>query len=267
MQARLTLADVRRLVAELPEEQRAALMLVAVDGLSYADAAGVLGVPAGTVASRVARARLALAAALEGKEVAGCPAGDAPLGRGVDDGQGRSGHAGGLSRSANWTAGARPGSSSALAADPELRGRLASLERVDAALERRVRSDPDRAAAGIALDRAASSTPPRASYGNPPLRPVARLGLGSRHWRPDRRLRRRPVRPGAGLRSQPLAVAAIQAELPDVLESEISGTTVAFNDPVQGISGTVKPVSTFLNADGSYCRAYEAQRLARGRAA
>jgi RNA polymerase sigma-70 factor (ECF subfamily) len=70
VEARLTLADVRRLVAELPPEQRAALMLVAVDGLSYADAAEVLAVPTGTVASRVARARLALARALDGKEVA-----------------------------------------------------------------------------------------------------------------------------------------------------------------------------------------------------
>jgi RNA polymerase sigma-70 factor, ECF subfamily len=68
-EARLALADVRRLVAALPPEQRAALMLVAVDGLSYADAADVLAVPAGTVASRVARARLWLAQALEGKEV------------------------------------------------------------------------------------------------------------------------------------------------------------------------------------------------------
>ena len=69
MQARLTLADVRRLVGELPAEQRASLMLVAVDGLSYADAADMLGVPAGTVASRVARARLALVQALEGVDV------------------------------------------------------------------------------------------------------------------------------------------------------------------------------------------------------
>jgi RNA polymerase sigma-70 factor (ECF subfamily) len=69
MQARLALADVRRLVAGLPADQRAALMLVAVDGLSYADAADVLRVPTGTVASRVARARLALALAMEGKEV------------------------------------------------------------------------------------------------------------------------------------------------------------------------------------------------------
>jgi RNA polymerase sigma-70 factor (ECF subfamily) len=67
--ARLALADVRRLVAKLPTEQRAALMLVAVDGASYADAAEILSVPPGTVASRVARARLALIEALEGREV------------------------------------------------------------------------------------------------------------------------------------------------------------------------------------------------------
>ena len=76
MQAKLALADVRRLVTQLSPEQRGALMLVAVDGLSYADAADVLGVPAGTVASRVARARLALVEALEGRDVA--PASPAP---------------------------------------------------------------------------------------------------------------------------------------------------------------------------------------------
>ena len=77
MQARLTLADVRRLVADLPGEQRGALMLVAVEGLSYAEAADVLGIPAGTVASRVARARLALATALDGAEAAGIAAASA----------------------------------------------------------------------------------------------------------------------------------------------------------------------------------------------
>ena len=60
----------RRLVAELSADQRAALMLVAVDGLTYADAADVLGVPPGTVASRVARARLALVLAMEGRDIA-----------------------------------------------------------------------------------------------------------------------------------------------------------------------------------------------------
>ena len=56
-----------------------------------------------------------------------------------------------------------------------------------------------------------------------------------------------------------MAAAAIQSQLPEVLESEVSGTTVAFNDPVQGVTGTVRPISTFINADGSYCRAFEAR--------
>jgi RNA polymerase sigma factor (sigma-70 family) len=41
----------------LPEEQRAVLLLVAVEDLSYEDAARALGVPVGTVMSRLSRAR------------------------------------------------------------------------------------------------------------------------------------------------------------------------------------------------------------------
>lgn len=41
----------------LPPEQRLALMLVAVDGKSYAEAAEILQVPVGTIMSRIARAR------------------------------------------------------------------------------------------------------------------------------------------------------------------------------------------------------------------
>jgi RNA polymerase sigma-70 factor (ECF subfamily) len=55
-------------------------MLVAVEGMSYADGAEVLRVPPGTVASRVARARLALAAAMDGGEVGERPT-KAPLAR------------------------------------------------------------------------------------------------------------------------------------------------------------------------------------------
>lgn len=60
VEARLRLEEVRRLMAELPEEQRAVLLLVCVEGLGYRDAAEVLGVPIGTVMSRLARGRAAL---------------------------------------------------------------------------------------------------------------------------------------------------------------------------------------------------------------
>jgi RNA polymerase sigma-70 factor (ECF subfamily) len=62
--ARMTLDAVRRAMAGLPEEQRAVLILVCVDGLSYKEAANVLGVAIGTVMSRLSRGRRALHAVL-----------------------------------------------------------------------------------------------------------------------------------------------------------------------------------------------------------
>jgi len=59
---------VRRLVAELPEGQRAVLLLVAVEGLSYKEAATLLELPIGTVMSRLARARSKLAEGLGNTE-------------------------------------------------------------------------------------------------------------------------------------------------------------------------------------------------------
>lgn len=47
-------------VMELPEDQRAALVLVSVEGFTYREAAQTLGVPEGTILSRVSRARAAL---------------------------------------------------------------------------------------------------------------------------------------------------------------------------------------------------------------
>jgi RNA polymerase sigma-70 factor (ECF subfamily) len=52
-----TSLDVRTALESLPEEHRAAVMLVCVEGYGYAEAADVLNVPAGTIASRVSRAR------------------------------------------------------------------------------------------------------------------------------------------------------------------------------------------------------------------
>lgn len=54
---RLRLAEVRDAIAALPQEQREVLALVALDGLSYKDAAAALDLPIGTVMSRLARAR------------------------------------------------------------------------------------------------------------------------------------------------------------------------------------------------------------------
>jgi len=51
-------------VARLPEEQRLAVALVLVEGLSYKEAAHIMGVPIGTLTSRLARARDALQAML-----------------------------------------------------------------------------------------------------------------------------------------------------------------------------------------------------------
>jgi RNA polymerase sigma factor (sigma-70 family) len=49
--------DLQRGLQMLPEEQRSVILLVSVEDLSYAEAAQVLGVPVGTVMSRLARGR------------------------------------------------------------------------------------------------------------------------------------------------------------------------------------------------------------------
>ena len=57
---RLAFAETARAMQALPAEQREALLLIAVEGLSYAEAAGVLEIPVGTLMSRLGRARAAL---------------------------------------------------------------------------------------------------------------------------------------------------------------------------------------------------------------
>ena len=66
MENRLAAADVEKAMARLPDEQRLAVALVLVDGLSYREAAEVLEVPQGTLTSRLVRGRMALMADLEG---------------------------------------------------------------------------------------------------------------------------------------------------------------------------------------------------------
>lgn len=59
--ARIELNQVQAAIAQLPPDQREVLSLVAVNGLSYREAAEIAEVPIGTIMSRLARARGALA--------------------------------------------------------------------------------------------------------------------------------------------------------------------------------------------------------------
>ncbi|HSM19840.1 MAG TPA: sigma-70 family RNA polymerase sigma factor [Hyphomicrobiales bacterium] len=59
---RLVFADVMDALQALPEDRREALVLVGVEGMSYRDAAAVLGVPVGTLMSRLGRGRAQLRA-------------------------------------------------------------------------------------------------------------------------------------------------------------------------------------------------------------
>jgi len=63
---KLMYQDVLAKLARLPEDQREVLLLVAVEDLSYAEAANVLGIPVGTVMSRLSRARERLQQEIEG---------------------------------------------------------------------------------------------------------------------------------------------------------------------------------------------------------
>jgi len=64
-EAQLRLLSVQRALAALPEEQRLAVALVLIEGLSYKEAAEALDVPIGTLTSRLARGREALQKQLE----------------------------------------------------------------------------------------------------------------------------------------------------------------------------------------------------------
>ena len=62
----LEVGDLEAALAGLAEEQRAVLLLVALEEMSYAEVAATLGIPVGTVMSRLARGRERLRLILEG---------------------------------------------------------------------------------------------------------------------------------------------------------------------------------------------------------
>jgi RNA polymerase sigma-70 factor (ECF subfamily) len=62
--------DVERALGSLVDDQRAALLLVVLEGLTYREVAEVQGVPIGTVMSRLARARVQIKAYLDGERPA-----------------------------------------------------------------------------------------------------------------------------------------------------------------------------------------------------
>ncbi|HEV7275708.1 MAG TPA: sigma-70 family RNA polymerase sigma factor [Devosiaceae bacterium] len=59
---RIALAEMARAIDQLGEEQRQALLLVVLGGSSYEEAASSLGIPTGTLMSRLSRARTSLRA-------------------------------------------------------------------------------------------------------------------------------------------------------------------------------------------------------------
>ncbi len=65
LEARLRAQAIEAAMAQLPEDQRMAVALVLVEGLSYREAAEVMETPEGTLTSRLVRGRQALAETLE----------------------------------------------------------------------------------------------------------------------------------------------------------------------------------------------------------
>jgi len=65
---RLALLDLQSALDALPVEQKEVLLLVGLEDMSYADAARTLGVPIGTVMSRLSRGRERLRALMDGRQ-------------------------------------------------------------------------------------------------------------------------------------------------------------------------------------------------------
>ena len=68
IEASLQLRDLDRAIANLPEEQRQVVLLVGLEQMGYEEVAKILGVPVGTVRSRLSRGRAALRALMDMKD-------------------------------------------------------------------------------------------------------------------------------------------------------------------------------------------------------
>lgn len=68
VEASLQLRDLDRAIASLPEEQRQVILLVGLEQLRYEEVAKILGIPVGTVRSRLSRGRDTLRALMDVKD-------------------------------------------------------------------------------------------------------------------------------------------------------------------------------------------------------
>jgi RNA polymerase sigma-70 factor (ECF subfamily) len=64
----LEVMDLESALSQLPDEQREVLLLVALEEMRYADIAALLGVPIGTVMSRLSRGRERLRQVMDGRQ-------------------------------------------------------------------------------------------------------------------------------------------------------------------------------------------------------
>jgi RNA polymerase sigma-70 factor (ECF subfamily) len=62
----LNVRDVQKALQKLPAEQREVLLLIGANGVSYEEAADIMGCAIGTIKSRLARGRVALTALIDG---------------------------------------------------------------------------------------------------------------------------------------------------------------------------------------------------------
>jgi len=67
VESSMAVARMKTALNQLSDDQRAVVVMVSLEGMSYAAAAEALGIPIGTVMSRLARARATLATAVYGE--------------------------------------------------------------------------------------------------------------------------------------------------------------------------------------------------------